>query len=149
MSTIFKVSEAASLALHAAAIIAGRGGEPVPVSEMAEVLGASEAHLSKVLQRLARAGLVHGKPGPHGGFTLTKPEGRVTLRDLYEAIEGPISCERCLFDLPVCDRKRCALSRLLTRVSNEMARELRAITLEDFRVPSGARRRSQRPQSLP
>jgi Rrf2 family protein len=132
------VSEAASLALHALAIIAGRAGTPVSTEDIARLLEASEAHLSKVLQRLSKADLVSGKPGPGGGFTLEKSPGEVTLLEIYEAMEGPLETKRCLFDLPVCDRGTCPLSLLLSRHGREIADELSATTLEEFRVPAKA-----------
>ena len=133
-----RVSEAASLALHASAIIAGRGGGPVPTEGIASVLGASEAHLSKVLQRLSRAGLVVGKPGPGGGFTLTKPARKITLQEIYEAIEGPIGFERCLFELPICEPSECPLSCMLAKVSRDIQKELGKTTLAELRVPRRA-----------
>ncbi len=135
MHGLVRVSEAASLGLHAAAVIAGHGGDPVSVGQIADLLGASEAHLAKVLNGLSKAGLVDGRPGPGGGFTLTRPAGDISLGDVYEAIEGPIETSPCLFDLPICDSGKCPLSRLLAGLNGEVARELAAATLDDFKVP--------------
>ena len=135
MATPFHVSEAASLGLHAAAVIAGKGGEPVTASSIADELGASKAHLSKVLRKLAVAGLLRGSTGPRGGFTLTKRPSDVTLIEIYEALEGRLARTKCLFDLPVCEPDSCPLSRLLDEIDEHVVEGLSRTTLEDFRVP--------------
>ncbi len=136
MSNPVGVSEAASLALHATAIMAGAGGDPIPTAKMAGLLGASEAHLSKVLQRLAKAGLVQGTRGPGGGFRLTHPPRRTSLRQVYEAIEGRIEVNRCLLGVPVCGQKSCPLGKLLEHLGREVRKGLTRITLADLEVPA-------------
>jgi Rrf2 family protein len=140
MSTLLKFSEAASLALHATAIIAGWDGDQVSAGTIAGALGASQAHLSKVLMRLVRDGLVKGTPGPGGGFRLTKPPEDVTLRDVYEAIEGPLVTEGCLLGVPACGKKTCILAGLCERVGTEVSEKLSEFTLADFRLSIAPRR---------
>ena len=55
MAHLFKVTEAAALGLHAAAVLAGTPGRLVRSREIAEELGASEAHLAKVMLQMRRA----------------------------------------------------------------------------------------------
>ena len=57
MPNVLKVSEAASLALHTTVLLAANSGELLSTREIASTLKMSAAHLSKVLQRLARHGL--------------------------------------------------------------------------------------------
>lgn len=47
-------------------------------------------YLEQIFQRLRRAGLVQGKRGPGGGYTLLRGTSEITLRDVVEAVEGPI-----------------------------------------------------------
>ena len=135
MSGLVRTSEAATLALHAAAILAGSGGRPVTAADMARGLSASEAHLSKVLQRLAKAGLVEGTRGPGGGFTLTRPPAAVSLRRVYEAIEGRMGVERCMVGSPVCDKSECPLGSLFARLSDDALRTLGETKLSDIELP--------------
>lgn len=97
MATLFRFSEAASLALHAVVYLACREGEVVKVREMAAAFRASDAHMSKVCQRLTRHGLLRTHRGKHGGFTLGRAAGRIRLVDVYVAIEGPVKLRPCLF----------------------------------------------------
>lgn len=48
-------------------------------------------YLEQIFQRLRKAGLVAGKRGPGGGYTLARPASEITLRDILEAVEGPIA----------------------------------------------------------
>jgi Rrf2 family protein len=65
-------------------------GEPVHVRRIGERQRIPRAFLEQIFQRLRRAGLVTGKRGPGGGFLLTRPPSQISLRDVVEAIEGPI-----------------------------------------------------------
>ena len=97
MRTSLRVSEATSLALHAMALLTGDGSRPLSCHEMAEALQVSEAHLSKVLQRLGKQGFVSSLRGPKGGFRLARDPEDVSLLEIYEAIEGPVQFSNCLF----------------------------------------------------
>lgn len=112
MADPLRISDAASLALHAAVLLSARPERRMAVNEMAARLHVSQAHLSKVLQRLAKVGLVRSTRGPRGGFVLDKPTGQVTLLEVYEAVEGPLSATHCLLGLQVCGARRCLLGDL-------------------------------------
>lgn len=109
MSHLMKVSEAASLALHSMAYLAGNPGVNVSTRQIAERLKVSEAHLSKVLQRMAQAGLVKSSRGPKGGFTLKIPAESITLLDIFETIEGRLEATDCLLGIPICNGTYCIL----------------------------------------
>jgi len=126
---VLKISEAASLALHAMVYLAGRDGQPVSTRAIAETLSASEAHMSKVLQRLARTGLVRPIRGPKGGFVLGRPASRTSLLNVYEAIEGPLASSNCLFEASACRGKRCILGGLLPTVNRQVKDYLKRTTL--------------------
>jgi Rrf2 family protein len=134
MSSLLKVSEAATLALHATAVMAGARGQRITAGSMATALGVSEAHLSKVLQRLTKAGLVRGTRGPRGGYRLTRPAKQISLREVYEAVEGNLTVGRCLLGQPVCGQKKCPVAGLFEKLGKEMIRVLGKTTLSDFQV---------------
>jgi Rrf2 family protein len=104
---LLRISEAASLGLHACTRLAGSPGRRVPARELADDFSASQAHLAKVMQRLARAGLVTSTRGPKGGFQLAQPADSITLLDIYEAVEGPVEPVGCLLGRPVCRGAGC------------------------------------------
>jgi len=114
------LTEAATLALHAAIFIANSTAGHASSREMAEALSVSEAHLAKVLNRLAKAGILHSTRGPGGGFSLQRPPGEVHLLDVYEATEGALQPPTCLWDVPKCGRTGCPLGDLMHDVNTRI-----------------------------
>lgn len=116
MANPWRVSEAVSLALHATALLASKPGRSLSTRDIAGRLGASEAHLAKVLQRLSKAGLTTSTVGPKGGHMLARPGGEVSLQEVYETIEGPLTPLKCLFGKPVCIGEFCIFGNTLEDV---------------------------------
>ena len=132
MSGILHFSEAASLAVHGVLLLAASGGEHRTVRSLAEAVGASEAHLAKVVQRLGKAGILSCTRGPRGGVFLARPAGEITLLEVYEAVEGPLDRGGCVLGRSACPFGACLFGGLLERVSGEVRDFLASTTLEDF-----------------
>ena len=132
MAGVLRISEAGSLALHAMVILATDPEGLHSAGQVASAMGVSEAHLSKVLQRLARAGLVRSARGPKGGFGLAKGPAEITLLDVYESIDGPLRSETCLLGRPICNGKHCILGRLLVSVNQQVRRKLATARLSEL-----------------
>lgn len=128
MPNVFKLSEAASLALHTSVYLASRAERMVSAKEIASALNVSEAHLAKVLQRLAREGIVRSVRGPRGGFRLARDARTITLLEVYEAVEGPVRAVSCLLGAPVCTGEDCILGGLTEGLNNQVRDYLRKTT---------------------
>ncbi len=128
----FRVSEAANLGLHALAVIAAAAEPMTRTREIAARLKASAAHLAKVMVALEHAGLVTGTRGPTGGYRLNRPARQISLREIYEAVEGPMQPRACLFGEPVCDAGGCALSSYFGRLNRDVIRTLGRTHLTDL-----------------
>jgi Rrf2 family protein len=139
MSQALRISEAASLALHSMALLAARSDKPLATHEIAGELRVSEAHLSKVLQRLAKGGLVAATRGPGGGFELAKAPGDISLLEVYETIDGPLGCDDCLLGEPTCRGEACLLGDLIKSVNEQMRTYLSATHLADVTTTYRAR----------
>ncbi|MCP5055792.1 MAG: Rrf2 family transcriptional regulator [bacterium] len=63
---------------------------PVQVRVIGERQRIPRRFLEQIFQRLRKAGLVRGKRGPGGGYVLARDAEQVTLRDIVEAVEGPL-----------------------------------------------------------
>jgi len=132
MANAFRVSEACTLALHAMVLLAQDEESPHTTREIAETFKVSEAHLSKVLQRLHKAGLVRAVRGPKGGFSLARPAAKISLLDVYETIEGPLKLSRCLFTTPICGADECIMGDLIQRMNAEVRDYLARTRLSDL-----------------
>jgi Rrf2 family protein len=124
MANVLKMSDATALGLHAVAYLADRADRPVSTREIATELKGSEAHLSKILQRLARGGIVKSVRGPKGGFALAGGAQRKSLLDVYECLEGPFEVRACMFDEPVCGRAACLMADWLQKSSADLKKQL-------------------------
>jgi len=132
MANLLKISEAASLALHTMVYLAANDGRLATTHEIGEVLRVSEAHLAKVLQRLAKVGLVDSTRGPRGGFCPARAAADMSLLEVYEAIEGPLTPTNCLLGTPICSGEKCILGGLLETVNRQVQEYLASTTLADL-----------------
>ncbi|MCX6641367.1 MAG: Rrf2 family transcriptional regulator [bacterium] len=128
---MLKISEAASLALHTASLLAIKPKEKMTTGQIAYRFNVSEAHLSKVLQRLAKHNLVKSNRGPSGGFMLNQPATQITLLAIYEAIEGPFKWEKCLLGRDTCPVGHCLLGDMLEIVNERFFDYMSKTSLAD------------------
>ena len=134
MANALKISEACSLAMHALAHMVRNPAKIATTPQMALELGASEAHLAKVMQRLVKSELVHSIRGPHGGFTLARPAERISLMDIYEVIEGHFEPAHCLLAKPACDGTNCILGGLIGTINLQLQQYLKNTTLQHLAI---------------
>ena len=133
MSNFLRVSEAASLGMHAMVRLAAEDEHRVAMADIAEEFDVSAAHLAKVLQRLAKAGFVQAVRGPGGGYVLAQPAADITLLDVYEAIEGECDPASCLLAEAVCGGGECCLlGGLIERVNQEVESCMSETTLAEL-----------------
>ncbi|NLS93322.1 MAG: Rrf2 family transcriptional regulator [Planctomycetaceae bacterium] len=129
MGNLIRISEPASLALHAAALLARQTDGRIANQEIAAALQVSGHHLAKVMQQLVRAGIVQSTRGPHGGFTLALAPEDITLLQLFEAVEGPLGDAECLLRQQVCDGADCLVGELVHAVHSHVRQYLADTTL--------------------
>lgn len=119
MGNVLKISEAASLALHAMAIMAKKKEKLVSVKEISDILGVSYNHLSKVLQRLVKAELVISIKGFGGGFKLAKSPDEITFLEIYETIDGKFKPSNCLLNKHEC-KNECIMGDFLISINKQV-----------------------------
>jgi Rrf2 family protein len=61
---------------------------PVSSEEIAASVDTNPAFIRQILGTLRDGGLVAAKRGPHGGFSLSKPPGEITLLDVFQVLES-------------------------------------------------------------
>jgi Rrf2 family protein len=132
------MSEAAAMGLHAIIFIAAAGKSRVQANQVASRLDVSAAHLSKVLQRLARSGLLRSTRGPAGGFVLSRPASKISLLEVYEAIEGPFTKIDCLLNRPICKKEKCEMVELAARIDGHIQSYFKTTTVADLAASFGS-----------
>lgn len=131
MDKLINISEAALIAIHALAAMAG-SDESMSTHELAVFMGVSANHLSKVLQMLHRSGYISSVRGPAGGYRLAKSPDQITIKDILEVIEGPLPTGHCLFSSSKCHRKACVFGDMAEVVNRKIIDTLSNTTLSDF-----------------
>lgn len=90
------MSQGVEWGLHVCLDLAWSGADrAITATRLAELHDLPPSSLTKVLQHLARAGLVASTSGPTGGFVLARPAADITFLDVVEAIEGRADAFRC------------------------------------------------------
>ena len=114
--------------------LARHGGDELAfVREISRATSSPETFLAKIFQRLANKGLVRSRRGFRGGFRLARPAGRITLREVVEALEGPIEFHHCLDHLRARGhRQQCQVRRVFGQVQRKVANILDQTTLADI-----------------
>ena len=128
---ILKISEAASLGLHAMTILAKNQNKLITVKGISDTLGVSANHLSKVMQRLNKAGFIESIKGYNGGFKLiTKPED-ITFLQIYELFDGKLTNSGCLLLTHDCGSE-CILGGLVSSINMQVREKFEQTKLSDF-----------------
>lgn len=135
MAELFNSVYAVRLGIHAALLLAGNGR--LTISELAQRLGCSAAHLAKVLGQLERAGIVHGKTGPGGGYQLARKPEAIPLLAIYETIAGKLTVDRCPFAIPVCTGDGCPLGPFFRRLNRQGISQLKNSSLKAIKIKPG------------
>lgn len=76
------------------------------LSAIAKAQDVPPRFLAKIFQALAKAGIVRSHRGAKGGFSLARPAAEITIKDVVEAIEGPIYLNVCLVGPGECTRDK-------------------------------------------
>ena len=84
-------------AVRALAYLAARPpGTMVSKAEIEKKQDIPSHFLSKIMRDLVVSGLVKSRLGSKGGFSLAKPAKAITIKDIYEAVEGPLAVMACI-----------------------------------------------------
>lgn len=88
------LTQKARYALHAMLYLA-RKADSATVAEIAEAEKIPRKFLEQVMAPLKARGLVVGRRGPTGGYTLAKPATAISFADILRAIDGPLALAPC------------------------------------------------------
>jgi Rrf2 family protein len=105
-------------------------GAIVQTREIAAAQHLPEQYLAKVIQSLARAGLLRTSRGNQGGVSLTRPPAQISVREVFEAVDGPLELHRCGQRPEPCGAVPCGTHDFWERVERLLAGELDGMDFE-------------------
>jgi Rrf2 family protein len=117
-----------------------KGNGRVSLPELARATGAPESFLSKVLQSLARAGLISSRRGQLGGFHISQRGAAASMREVIEAVDGTICLNLCLIPGRSCSRKAyCPAHPVWIEAQQAMMQVLSRATIASLAAPAISR----------
>lgn len=119
-------------------------GKYTMVKTIAEQEDIPSHFLAKILQQLARKGLLRSSKGPMGGFCLRVPASDIRLLDVVEALDGIQIQHLCIGGYSDCGSKRghCALHDGWTALQENILDFLRDNTIADLAKALELKRKS-------
>ena len=129
-----KASEYALLSI----IIIAKNKEPQPADTLSVMLNISKSFLAKILQSLARDGILISHKGAKGGFSLLRTPELVSILDIIKAVETKstniFECSDSLNNCPrgVNQASLCAIWPYLNELQGKVDNFLSSITLKDL-----------------
>lgn len=128
-----QLSRQADYAIRLLFELAVRPGEVKDVRSIAGSAGVPPAYSAKLIQSLARAGLVRTQRGARGGVWLSRQPEEVTLQEVVEAVEGPTVYSRCLLWPGECPADRpCPMHDFLDGLAQAVTTYLASVRLSDL-----------------
>lgn len=131
---MFKISEATAIALHSMIYITNREHETVSLKEIAEKFKISDNHLSKVLQRFVKLGILNSIKGPKGGFSIVPKYKNMSFGDIYEIFEGKMQNNNCVFSSGQGSCPKCIMSDLVNKLNCEFIDYMKSHKISDFSI---------------
>src|SRR5436190_21138132 len=131
---MLRLSKKADYALMAMKHLAVRGDRrSSSAREIAEQYGIPIELMAKVLQRLVRRGLLLSHQGTHGGYQLAYGPAQITVADVIQAIEGPVTVTACSTDDGQCEQfSKCNVRDPLFRVRERILAALGECTIAEL-----------------
>lgn len=109
------------------------GQGPIMVREIAARQQLSEKYLEQILSDLRKAGFVLSVQGKNGGFQLAKPPVDITLLDVLNVLEGPLTPVKCADDETVCERSpHCVMKDVWEKLRKNTVDLLGKLTFEEL-----------------
>ena len=111
----------------------GAGAPSASAREIAEQYDIPIELLAKVLQRLVRTGLLASTQGTRGGYTLSRPPKSISVADVIQAIDGPVTVTACSTEKHDCEQySKCSVRDPLWQIRERIVAALGTVTLSEM-----------------
>jgi len=136
---MLRLSKKADYALMAMKHLAMRPDASASAREIAEQYDIPIELMAKVLQRLARRDLLTSQQGTRGGYRLARASGLISVADIIQAIDGPLTVTACSTDAENCGQyAKCSIRDPLWRIKDRIVAALATCSLQEIAAdPAG------------
>jgi FeS assembly SUF system regulator len=131
---MLRLSKKADYALMAMKHLAIRPDAPsASAREIAEQYDIPIELMAKVLQQLARRGLLTSHQGTRGGYRLARSPGSISVADIIQAIDGPLTVTACSTEAENCGQySKCNVRDPLWRIKDRILSALATCSLQEI-----------------
>lgn len=131
---MLEVTRQADYALRAVTEIARLpDGERIATATIAAQQNIPLPFLAKIVSQLVVRGVLETVRGASGGVSLARPPTTISMREIIEAIDGPISLNRCTRDPSVCEQmESCPFCEIFTEAQQALVERLEHTSLQDL-----------------
>jgi len=138
---MLRLSKKADYALIAMKHLAQKspGAQSSNAREIAEHYDIPIELMAKVLQRLVRTGLLVSTQGTRGGYMLSRPAVSISVADVIQAIDGPLTVTACSTEKSDCEQySKCSIRDPLWQIRERIAATLGTVTIAEMAAENEA-----------
>jgi Rrf2 family protein len=131
---MLRLSKKADYALMAMKHLATRpDAASASAREIAEQYDIPVELMAKVLQQLARRELLTSHQGTRGGYRLSRPVATISVADIIQAIDGPLTVTACSTESENCGQySKCSVRDPLWKIKDRIVAALETCSLEEI-----------------
>jgi Rrf2 family iron-sulfur cluster assembly transcriptional regulator len=111
-------------------------GKRLDASSVSQQTGVTLRFTLKILRKLVMAGIVKSFKGVQGGYELAREPSQINMRQVIEAVDGPINISRCLTEDQTCTRiddiSLCYFHNVFADISRLVRERLSSVTFESI-----------------
>ncbi|MDD4080001.1 MAG: Rrf2 family transcriptional regulator [Eubacteriales bacterium] len=128
-----KLTAKSHYAMHAMLHLAQHQNKgPQPLRRIIKA-GQPREYTEQLLGALRRSGLIVSVRGNKGGYLLAKNPGEITVAQIIESVEGPLTLSHCVLDADTCENSRvCALKGTWEYLTRGIEEVMNTVTLKDM-----------------
>lgn len=111
-------------------------GQLTTTKELAQTYHIPQQLMGKVLQQLARRRIIRSVQGVKGGYRIHEPIYKISLTQVYDAIEGPMKIVSCIYkkNRLICEQRSfCIIKNPMEVMQEKIEKLFGQLTLEDLR----------------
>jgi Rrf2 family protein len=129
-----EITRQADYAVRAMVYLAGKSSNNrVATATISKAEDIPLPFLTKVVSRLATAGLVVTSRGMGGGVSLARPSEEITLLQIIEAVDGPILLNHCLLRSGACEHEPyCAAHDVWADLQSGFVEKLNGVNMAEL-----------------